>query len=78
MIEPQNLIGIIHNGLDNLADSDKMSVKYEIKESSTSMSLYIYKKIPSTRQLYILRIGNYMGFDPVYQKCSPMGCIFND
>ena len=65
MIEPQNLIEIIHDGLNNLADSDKMSVKYEIKKSNTTISLYIYKKIPSTRQLYILRISDHL---PSMQK----------
>ena len=60
MIEPQDLIKIVENGLTNLANSDKNYIKYEIKKSATTNSLYIYKTLPSNGQLNILRISDHL------------------
>lgn len=65
MIEPQSLINIVHSGLNKLTDSDKQCIKYEIKESDSTISLYIYKTIPSTNQLNILRLSDHL---PSMQK----------
>ena len=59
------MINIVHSGLNKLTDYDKQCIKYEIKESDSTISLYIYKTIPSTNQLNILRLSDHL---PSMQK----------
>ena len=60
MIDVPSLIDIIHDGLKVLVNNDKTYIKYEIKESEESRSLYIYKTLPNEGKLNILRISDHL------------------
>ena len=59
MKDVPSLIDIIHNGLNQLTDADKKSIKYQIESSRISPSLYIYKTTASG-SLNILRVSNHL------------------
>ena len=60
MIDVPSLIDIVHGGIENLTESDKANIRYEIKQSGASRSLYLYKTIKSTGILNILRISDHL------------------
>lgn len=59
MINVPSLIDIIHDGLNQLTDADKKSIKYQIESSRISPSLYIYKTTASG-SLNILRVSDHL------------------
>ena len=59
MINVPSLIDIIHDGLNQLMDADKKSIKYQIESSRISPSLYIYKTTASG-SLNILRVSDHL------------------
>ena len=60
MINVPSLIDMVLKGLNELTENDKRYIKYEIKESRTSRSLYIYKTTQNPYTLNILRISDHL------------------